>query len=251
MGYQLLKLELGNRLESVKSTNEWIQNPNIPFGSWVIAWEQTDGKGRAGNVWRTLGEDPLVFSGKVQIPAVEISLPLFSLFVGGAVLKTILSFFPERKEDCTIKWPNDIYRREKKVGGILIESEYLNGLFGITIGIGLNFYGTEIPKELESKATFLLDAPLGDSISERFTAELVERINFSLITLLDQGQILKELVWIESNSLLKDKVIETEWNEKMIRGRVLGIDEMGFLLIMTESGEKFELLDTSPKFRIV
>lgn len=90
-----------------------------------------------------------------------------------------------------------------------------------------------------------------EGVLERFVNQLVVDLNQSVISLLDQGQVLKDLVWIEDHSLLKHKVIETEWQSRMVRGRVLGIDELGFLLIMTETGEKIELMDTSPKFRII
>lgn len=37
-----------------------------------------------------------------------------------------------------IKWPNDLYSNKKKIGGILVNSSYMNGVFGIVIGVGLN-----------------------------------------------------------------------------------------------------------------
>ncbi|MCT8334384.1 biotin--[acetyl-CoA-carboxylase] ligase [Leptospira sp. 85282-16] len=251
MEYRLLKSELGHKLSTVTSTNEWIRDVSIPFGSWVIAEEQTAGKGRGQNVWQSLGEDPLIFSGKIRISAAEISLPLLSIFVSSAVLKTIFHFFPEREEDTTVKWPNDIYRGDKKVAGILVQSDFTNGIFEVVIGIGLNFFGKTVPEVLKDKATFLCDTSLEEGVLERFANQLVLNINQSVIALLDQGQILKDLVWIEDHSLLKHKVIETEWQSRMVRGRVLGIDELGFLLIMTETGEKIELMDTSPKFRMI
>lgn len=251
MEYRLLKLELGHRLSTVESTNEWIRDGKIPFGSWVIADEQTAGKGRGQNVWQSLGEDPLIFSGKIRLSAAEISLPLLSIFVSSAVLKSIFHFFPEREIDTTVKWPNDIYRKDKKVGGILVQSEFTNGVFDVVIGIGLNFFGNYIPDPLKDKAAFLCDVALEEGVLERFVNQLVVDLNQSVISLLDQGQVLKDLVWIEDHSLLKHKVIETEWQSRMVRGRVLGIDELGFLLIMTETGEKIELMDTSPKFRII
>lgn len=251
MQYRLLKPELGHRLSTVDSTNEWIRNPEIPFGSWVIADEQTAGKGRGQNIWQTLGEDPLIFSGKIRLSAAEISLPLVSIFISSALLKTIFRFFPERTEDTTIKWPNDIYKNEKKVAGILVQSEFTNGVYDIVIGIGLNFFGKQIPDHLKDKASFLCDTTLSEGELERFANQLVIEINQAIITLLDPGQVLKDLAWIEEHSLLKNKVIETEWEERMVRGRVLGIDELGFLLIMTETGQKIELMDTSPKFRII
>lgn len=251
MQYRLLKPELGHRLPSVSSTNEWIRDPEIPFGSWVIADEQTAGKGRGQNVWQSLGEDPLIFSGKIRLSAAEISLPLVSIFISSALLKTIYRFFPERLEDTTIKWPNDIYKKDKKVAGILVQSEFTSGVYDVVIGIGLNFFGKQIPEQLNEKATYLCENALGEGDLERFANQLVLEINQAVITLLDQSQVLKDLVWIEEHSLLKNKVIETEWEERMVRGRVLGIDELGFLLIMTETGQKIELMDTSPKFRII
>lgn len=251
MQYRLLKPELGHRLTSVNSTNEWIKNAEIPFGSWVIADEQTNGKGRGQNLWQSLGEEPLIFSGKIKLSAAEISLPLLSIFISSALLKTIFRFFPEREEDTTIKWPNDIYKGEKKVAGILVQSEYINGIFDIVIGIGLNFFGQHVPEPLKDKAIFLCETPLLEGDLERFANHLIGEINQAVITLLDPSQVLKDLVWIEDHSLLKNKIIETEWDERIIRGRVLGIDELGFLLIMTETGQKIELMDTSPNFRMI
>lgn len=251
MQYRLLKPDLGHRITSVNSTNEWIRNPEIPFGSWVIAEEQTEGKGRGQNSWQSLGEEPFIFSGKIRLSAAEISLPLVSIFVSSALLKTIYSFFPKRLDDTTIKWPNDIYKDDKKVAGILIQSEFSNGVYDVVIGIGLNFFGQTIPEPLADKASFLCEKQLSEGELERFANQLVVEINQAVITLLDQSQVLKDLVWIEDHSLLKNKVIETEWDQRIVRGRVLGIDELGFLLIMTETGQKIELMDTSPKFRII
>ena len=60
-----------------------------------------------------------------------------------------------------VKWPNDIYLRERKVGGILTESS-LNSLeagghFAV-IGIGLNINSerSDFPAEIQHKATSVL-----------------------------------------------------------------------------------------------
>ncbi len=251
MSYQLLKKESGHHLPTVESTNEWIKDLSVPPGSWVVAEEQTKGKGRGGNSWLSLGDDKIIFSGKIRFPAADISLPLFSIFVSGALLRSILSLFPEREKDTTIKWPNDIYRGKKKVAGILIESEFTNGIYTIVIGMGLNVYGKEIPDSLKNKTCFLLDESPMEGVLERLTFKFIEEINSYVIHLLDPGQILKEMIWIEEHSFLKDKAIETEWDSKIVRGKVLGIDEFGFLILMTEKGEKIELMDTSPSFRVI
>jgi len=37
-----------------------------------------------------------------------------------------------------IKWPNDIYYKKKKIGGILVESSKLGSSYVVKIGLGLN-----------------------------------------------------------------------------------------------------------------
>jgi BirA family biotin operon repressor/biotin-[acetyl-CoA-carboxylase] ligase len=242
---------MGHHLETVTSTNEWIKDSKIPPGTWVVADEQTSGKGRGSNTWQTLGDEHIIFSGKLQIPSPEISLPLFSIFTAAALLRSLLTFFPNMEEELSIKWPNDIYRGEKKIAGILIESEIQSGICTIIVGMGVNVFGKSIPKDLENKVSFLLDEVPLEGTVERLIHSMVENINSHLIRLIDPSQILNELIWIEAHSYLKNKAIESEWDGKIIRGKVLGIDEYGFLIILTEMGEKIELMDTSPSFRII
>ena len=56
--------------------------------------------------------------------------------------------------DTDIKWPNDIYFQNKKLGGILIESKMNSGTNNYAIGIGLNVNETEddFPEELNENA---------------------------------------------------------------------------------------------------
>jgi len=251
MSYYLLKKEQGQRVSKVSSTNDFIKDIKIPVGSWIVADEQTNGKGRGGNVWQTLGDENIIFSGKLQIPTSEISLPLFSIFSSAALLKSLLSLYPDLENELSIKWPNDLYRGEKKIAGILIESEIQAGICTIIIGMGMNVYGKTIPNDLKSKVTYLFDLSPLEGTTERITNLFIENLNSYIIKLIDPSQILNELIWIESHSYLKDKVIETEWDSKIVRGKVLGIDEYGFLIILTDKGEKIEIMDTSPSFRII
>ena len=45
--------------------------------------------------------------------------------------------------DVRIKWPNDIYANELKIGGILCQSVYREGAFHVIIGAGLNVNNAE------------------------------------------------------------------------------------------------------------
>ncbi len=49
----------------------------------------------------------------------------------------------DSKLDVRIKWPNDIYANKLKIGGILCQSVYRDGVFHLIIGSGLNVNNAE------------------------------------------------------------------------------------------------------------
>ena len=81
---------------------------------------QTKGRGQVGNVWESEDGKNLLFSMLLFPSSIEanqqfVLSKMVSLAVAG-VLK-------EEIDDVFIKWPNDIYWRDKKIAGILIEND--------------------------------------------------------------------------------------------------------------------------------
>ncbi len=251
MPYRLLKPDLGTRLDTVDSTNRYLRLAGTPPGSWVSAQNQTQGKGRGHNNWLSLGDQKLFFSGKVQFPESHASLTLFSLFMGSAIVRTALEIFPELDGELNIKWPNDIYRSGKKVAGILIEAEYNKGIMELILGIGINYFGREIPESLQDKASFLLNRSMSAQEEESFLMALIENINRTLLISLEQNSVWKELEWIDSISFFKGKVLEWEDESGIERASYLGYDEEGLLILRTADGRKIELLDSPKNLRIL
>ena len=102
----------------------------------LVAEEQTAGHGRMGRGWRSSGQASLTFSlGLALNPADWQGL---SLAAGLAVAESL-------HEGIALKWPNDLWQRGRKLGGILIETTALPGGADaggagryVVIGIGLN-----------------------------------------------------------------------------------------------------------------
>ncbi|NCS92855.1 MAG: biotin--[acetyl-CoA-carboxylase] ligase [Leptospira sp.] len=251
MSLKLIDPQKGTILEEVDSTNNWLKDPEKEVGSWVRSRYQYNGRGRKGKVWIALGDEKIIFSCKLRFGLTTIPLPLLSLMSGASLLKAIFSLFPEKESEISLKWPNDIYRGSKKIAGFLIEGEVQDDLFEVIIGFGLNIYGQEIPSELIQIADFLFDEDPIEGTSERIILKFIEFLNESIISLMDPSRILKELQWLERNSLLLHKIIETNLENKMIRGRVLGYDENGFLLVLDQNGFKHSLMDTGSHFEII
>lgn len=128
------------RVEILPSTNDYLselchQGKTEEFYT-VIAEEQTAGKGQRGNCWESEAGKNLTFS-TVLYPTTFEANKQFYLSMLAAV--SIVDALTDYTEGFSIKWPNDIYWKDKKIGGILIENE-LEGMFlnQTIIGIGLN-----------------------------------------------------------------------------------------------------------------
>ena len=138
------------RLEETESTNsclkELLRTEHLEEGSVVVADFQTAGRGQMGNSWYSGKGDNLLFSlliYPIEIPANEQFI--ISRTISLAIKNTLDQF----TDDIRIKWPNDIYWKDRKIAGILIE----NSLQGKTIensiiGIGLNLNQQVFPPEL-------------------------------------------------------------------------------------------------------
>jgi len=70
--------------------------------------------------------------------------------LSAAVALAVCDFLTKKLEtDVTIKWPNDLYWRDRKAGGILIETVLQGSDWKFAVvGIGLNLNQTNFPVEL-------------------------------------------------------------------------------------------------------
>ena len=126
------------KLDSVDSTNSWvIQNEEeLPSPSLVYCVNQTAGRGQRGNSWESEpGKNvtaSLIFHPE-NFPACQ------QFFILEAVALALTDFLREEGVDAKVKWPNDIYVGDKKIGGTLVE-HYVTGknITRTVAGFGLN-----------------------------------------------------------------------------------------------------------------
>ena len=98
----------------------------------IVAKEQTAGIGSRGNSWNSNKGD-LTFSFAIKVDQLPKDLPISSASIFFAfIFKELLH---KNGIDCWLKWPNDIYLKNKKVGGVI--TQLVSGYF--VVGIGLNF----------------------------------------------------------------------------------------------------------------
>ena len=133
-------------LEETDSTNRYLSDlcdnaPSAPAEyTTVTARFQTSGKGQRGNSWESEAGQNLLFS-TVLYPCFLEARRQFVL--SQAVALSVKEELDTYTEGISIKWPNDIYRHEKKICGMLIENVLEGSRIGrCVIGIGLNLNQT-------------------------------------------------------------------------------------------------------------
>lgn len=126
-------------LESIDSTNNYlsklISTTNVPNGTVILAHNQTNGRGQRQNSWVSDPGKNLIVSIFIQFNGLPVKENFYISMIAANACSKIIS----KRNNCEIKWPNDILLNSKKVGGILIENT-LQGKFikHSVIGIGLN-----------------------------------------------------------------------------------------------------------------
>lgn len=137
-------------LQETDSTNNYLSSlchtQQISELTTVSTSYQTAGKGQRGNSWNSVPGQNLLFS-FVTFPAflhVREQFILSQLI--SLVIKEVLSRYTNH---ICIKWPNDIYWKDRKICGILIENELMGSHINQCItGIGLNLNQTEFPSDI-------------------------------------------------------------------------------------------------------
>jgi len=150
-------------LSSITSTNDHaidmlnsidaseLENIN---GTLVLADEQTGGRGRFNRQWLSPPGGlwfSLIFSTDLRIDKIP-SVTLIAAFCAADVLIRYYGI------DATIKWPNDLYYKDHKFGGILSESKKIGSTQMIILGMGLNItIDKKILDKIDKKAVNLQD----------------------------------------------------------------------------------------------
>jgi len=200
-----------------------------PHGSLFVADEQTAGRGRRGNAWISAPGESLLFSVLLR-PQLELSQASALTLAVGLALRDAVR--PLLTHPVHIKWPNDLYVNQKKLAGILVESQ-LQGdrLQAVVVGVGLNVATRDFPQEIAARATSL--ALLGASEVER--EALLQEILNALALRLDAFQqtgvagILDEL---NACDALRGQRVRVDAREGFGRG----LDEQGRLLLEDQAG---------------
>jgi BirA family biotin operon repressor/biotin-[acetyl-CoA-carboxylase] ligase len=140
-------------LASVESTNAEAARlaPTLVGPCWILAHDQTGGRGRRGRPWQSL---PGNFYGTlVERPAGPPDRVALRSFAAALALAGALDALTGQPAAVTLKWPNDVLLNGGKVAGILLEALGAGrGVAHLAVGIGINLAAAPPPQAVEPGA---------------------------------------------------------------------------------------------------
>lgn len=187
----------------------------------LVAERQTAGRGRMGRVWQSQPGDSLTFS---------ISLPLAPQDWSGLSLAVGLSLAESLHPDVGLKWPNDLWFQDRKLGGILVEAASMGERSQVVVGVGLNI--------LARPADGLSTAPaaLTELLPELTAADALSRVAWPLIQTLLAFESLGFSPLqsrFAARDVLQGRRVHTSDGQQ---GTALGVGPGGALRLQTEIG---------------
>lgn len=223
-------------LKCVDSTNNYLKDElskSTPLaeGTVILAEEQFAGRGQAGNTWHSEPGKNLTFSlllfPTFLSPEKQFLLnQTISLGINDALVKII-------GEGVKIKWPNDIYFNDDKLGGVLIENILRGSVLKYAIiGIGLNINQSNFPPDIEN-VTSLRKILHQDYDIYKVLNELCHSIEQRYLQLKagNTDLLIKDYI---KNLYRINAIHKFRINDFEVDGEIVGVDDNGFLKVIID-----------------
>lgn len=172
---------------------EMIRSGSLPEGFALRTDFQTAGKGQIGNSWESERGKNLLFSMMLSPSKIAPDKQFVLSQLVSLAIKQVLDTYVE---GITVKWPNDIYWNDKKLGGILIENllqgkSIKTAVIGIGINVNQEVFLSDAPNPIsilqicgKSLDTKLLCAQLRDAIIEKYQTLQPVRLRMEYVNVL-------------------------------------------------------------------
>ena len=244
--------------QNIDSTNKYareLTENGSASGAVVLAEQQSAGRGRRGKNWVSPFAANIYLSMVWDFEQGAQALEGLSLAIGVAVKRVLTA---QGIDAVKLKWPNDIYVEQRKLGGILLEMVGdPAGQCTVIVGIGLNVSmpaksGDEIEQDWTDVATELKrqNSAAASPSRNALAAALISEILPLLSTFQSQGFAAYRDEWQAADAFYGlNAVISTP--KQSIVGIVKGVDTNGALRLELESGKIESFIGGELSLRLV
>ena len=214
----------------------------------MTTFNQTAGRGQMGNRWLSEPNQNLAFSIRLNPTFLQANEQFHlnkavALAVHDVVEKYISNAVQSFNKNVSVKWANDIFIGDKKVGGILIQNNLSGSLLQSSIiGIGLNINQLVFSKDLNATSLRLETGQLFDlfdciealtkGIEQRYL-QIKSAVPFSEI----HDEYLSKMYRFGVEAIFRRAI-----DDSVFMGKIVGVSSMGQLEIMSNRGiEMFDI----------
>lgn len=228
-----------DEMDSTNTTLLELGEKGASEGTVVIADKQTGGRGRLDRKWISPEGSNLYISVLFRPEIAAFDSPLFTLIASIALNRVIEK---SGAAETKIKWPNDIQISGKKVAGILTEMRSKREMVDfIVVGIGVNINMTrdemnERMGKVAYIATSIKEHIRKDINRSKFAADLLLELENWYQVFINKGKATVLTEWTKMWGDLNKRVL-VNLEEDSYEGTAIGIDEKGYLMVKTDSGE--------------
>lgn len=231
-GYRLVSFD------SIGSTNDEakrLARGGGPEGTLVWALEQTAGRGRRGRTW--VSPRGNLYVSLILRPDCSASRAAQLGFVAALAVGGALGAILPRVELLAYKWPNDVLINDRKVAGVLLETELdAAGMPRFLVaGVGVNLACS--PQDTEFPATSVVEEGLGTIAPEVMLEEFVQHFQSWEIRWRAEGFAPVRAAWLAAAAISRGEPILVRLETATQHGRFLDLDERG-VLVLDDAGER-------------
>ncbi|MGR8934798.1 MAG: bifunctional biotin--[acetyl-CoA-carboxylase] ligase/biotin operon repressor BirA [Gammaproteobacteria bacterium] len=224
--------------DQISSTNTYLlecAHAGAPAGLVCLAEYQSAGKGRRGRQWVSPFGANIYLSLLWRYQHGPAGVSGLSLAAGVAAIRALRSF---GVHEAGLKWPNDIYWQDRKLGGILVEvSGETEGPCVVVMGIGLNvFLPARQAQGINQPWTDLTAVMNGHAPPRNALAAALINELLPALAEFDAGGIADYLQEWRGYDCMYGKRVSLLIGSECRDGFVMGIDDKGLLLLRQQDG---------------
>lgn len=254
-------------LPSVDSTSSYLlkQKTNVGKAKVCLAEAQTSGRGRRGNNWLSAPNRNVTLSLSWSFARWPETITGLGLAVGLVVAERLNKDY---QIDVGIKWPNDLLINGEKLAGVLVDvTGDIEGACTVVLGLGLNVHQPDWSRPIEAtshqqpipqEAGKLSDYAWTDLYSQGVMVnrnDLVANVINDWLLMLTKFEQLGFGAFVHRWNSLSchiDKLVVLAKPEaaEQVRGKLLGVNDAGELLIRSEDGEQHTVSDSNLSLRL-
>ena len=226
-----------NVFDVIDSTNEQAKRAADPLnggGICYLAERQTGGRGRLGRRWVSPFACNLYLTVAWEFDGGIAVVEGLSLAVGVAARSALAAV---GVTDIDLKWPNDLLRSGRKLGGILIEViGDPQGLCRVITGIGINVaMPAAAAREIDQPWRDLSDCRIS---RDRLAAALLEQLLPLLHDFPERGFRAYRREW-EAAHVHQGRPVRISTGSRVVDGIARGVNEQGALALECADGLRF------------